>query len=90
MKSTGFILSEHIIGFAILLIGLSFFVINVQAIQQGVTQMETSVMSARVCKEYLYSGSYASDGHYRVCQQGHQVLVYRDKQRVLEIQKYET
>lgn len=89
MKSEGFILSEHLIGLGILALGITFYVITLHALLDAHTRMEEQVKSARICKEYLATKTYANDDGYRVSASKGQISVSHGNRKIVELKKDE-
>lgn len=71
------------------MIGIAFYVISAHGLLYSQRRMEERMNSVRIAKEYLFVGSYDSNGgHYSVQKCRGQIKVTHDGSEVFKIQKH--
>lgn len=87
LRKRGFILSEHLIGLTIVIIGALFFLSTLKGFVVNKNKMEEKLIASRICCEYERSNHWTHKGEYQLKTIPHGLVVFHHGNEVLRIKE---
>lgn len=87
MRKKSFILSEHMVGLTILIVGILFFLTTMKGFTEQRKRMEEKLIASRICSEYGRSHYFVHEAGYRLAYDSQGMVVFHQGNEVLRIEK---